>query len=201
MGLGKTLQVIAFLLSEAEEGYGHDYFALIVCPSSLVYNWKNEIERFAPQLSAVTVTGSAAQRQALIHNARQEEILITSYELLRRDLAYYENCQFGYQIIDEAQYIKNHNTKAARAVKEIQADFKVALTGTPIENRLSELWSIFDYLMPGFLYPYKRFREELEIPIVSNKEREPAERLQKMIRPFVLRRLKKIGRASCRERV
>ena len=78
MGLGKTLQVIAFLLSEAEEGYGHDYFALIVCPSSLVYNWKNEIERFAPQLSAVTVTGSAAQRQALIHNARQEEILITS---------------------------------------------------------------------------------------------------------------------------
>lgn len=191
MGLGKTLQVIAFLLSEAEEGYGHDYFALIVCPSSLVYNWKNEIARFAPQLSAVTVTGSAAQRQALIHNARQEEILITSYELLRRDLAYYENCQFGYQIIDEAQYIKNHNTKAARAVKEIQADFKVALTGTPIENRLSELWSIFDYLMPGFLYPYKRFREELEIPIVSNKEREPAERLQKMIRPFVLRRLKK----------
>ena len=191
MGLGKTLQVIAFLLSEAEEGYRYDYFALIVCPSSLVYNWKNEIERFAPQLSAVTVTGSAPERQQLIHNAKQQEILITSYELLRRDLAYYEDCKFGYQVIDEAQYIKNHNTKAARAVKEIQADFKIALTGTPIENRLSELWSIFDYLMPGFLYPYKRFREELEIPIVSNKEPEPTERLQKMIRPFVLRRLKK----------
>ncbi len=191
MGLGKTLQVIAFLLSESEAGSRYDDFALIVCPSSLVYNWKSEIARFAPQLSAVTVTGSAAERQALIQNARQEEILITSYELLRRDLAYYENCQFGYQIIDEAQYIKNHNTKAARAVKEIQADFKVALTGTPIENRLSEIWSIFNYLMPGFLYPYKQFREELEIPIVSNKEREPAERLQKMIRPFVLRRLKK----------
>lgn len=191
MGLGKTLQIIAFLLSEAEEGCCHDYFALIVCPSSLVYNWKSEIARFAPQLSAVTVTGQATERQALIQNAKSQEILITSYELLRRDLAYYEDYRFGYQIIDEAQYIKNHNTKAARAVKDIEAAFKVALTGTPIENRLSELWSIFDYLMPGFLYPYKRFREELEIPIVSNKEKEPTERLQKMIRPFVLRRLKK----------
>ena len=117
--------------------------------------------------------------------------MITSYELLRRDLAYYENCQFGYQIIDEAQYIKNHITKAAKAVKEIRADFKAALTGTPIENRLSELWSIFDYLMPGFLFPYNRFREELEIPIVANHKEEEMERLQKMVRPFVLRRLKR----------
>ncbi len=191
MGLGKTLQVIAFLLSEWEEKVCAGCFALIVCPASLVYNWKSEIERFAPELTAVTVTGTAAERGEIIENAAAGTILITSYDLLRRDLACYEGCHFGYQIIDEAQYIKNHATKAAKAVKEIRADFRAALTGTPIENRLSELWSIFDYLMPGFLFPYSRFREELEIPIVVEHGQEELERLQKMIRPFVLRRLKK----------
>ena len=191
MGLGKTLQVIAFLLSEWQEQVNASHFALIVCPASLVYNWKSEIERFAPELAAVTVTGTAAEREEIIKNSGVGDILITSYDLLRRDLACYEDCHFGYQIIDEAQYIKNHITKAAKAVKKIHADFRTALTGTPIENRLSELWSIFDYLMPGFLFPYSRFREELEIPIVAGHEQEELERLQKMIRPFVLRRLKK----------
>lgn len=191
MGLGKTLQVIAFLLSEWAEGINTPQFALIICPASLVYNWQSEIERFAPGLTAVTVTGTAAERREIIQNAGEREILITSYDLLRRDLAHYQGCHFSYEVIDEAQYIKNHVTKAAKAVKEIRADFKAALTGTPIENRLSELWSIFDYLMPGFLFPYSRFREELEIPIVVNHEQEETERLQKMIRPFVLRRLKK----------
>lgn len=190
MGLGKTLQVIAFLLSEKEEGAGATHFALIVCPASLVYNWKSEIERFAPTLSAVTVTGTAEERKALIENAGEEEILITSYDLLRRDLPHYGQCHFGYEVIDEAQYIKNYTTKAAKAVKEIRADFKAALTGTPIENRLSELWSIFDYLMPGFLFSYQRFREEFEIPIVAARQEEEAECLRRMIRPFVLRRLK-----------
>lgn len=190
MGLGKTLQVIAFLLSEQEEQAYASNFALIVCPASLVYNWKSEIERFAPEIAAVTVTGTAAEREKIIQGAGTEEILITSYDLLRRDLSCYKECHFAYEIIDEAQYIKNHTTKAARAVKEIRADFKTALTGTPIENRLSELWSIFDYLMPGFLFPYSRFREELEIPIVAEKDAEAMERLRKMIRPFVLRRLK-----------
>lgn len=191
MGLGKTLQIIAFLLSEWAEGINAPQFALIICPASLVYNWQNEMERFAPELTTVTVTGTAAERKETIKNAGAGEILITSYDLLRRDLEQYKECHFSYEIIDEAQYIKNHITKAAKAVKEIRADFKAALTGTPIENRLSELWSIFDYLMPGFLFPYNRFREELEIPIVANHEQEEMERLQKMIRPFVLRRLKK----------
>ena len=111
--------------------------------------------------------------------------------MLKRDLQEYEACRFRCQIIDEAQYIKNHNTQAAKAVKEIQADFKLALTGTPVENRLSELWSIFDYLMPGFLYSYNRFRDELETPIVQNADERATKRLQKMIAPFVLRRLKK----------
>lgn len=207
MGLGKTLQVIAFLLSEWEEltqagqtviqkeslqeEPAENYFALIVCPASLIYNWKNEIERFAPQLNAIAVTGTALEREERIQTAGKGDILITSYDLLKRDAAFYADCFFGYEIIDEAQYIKNHNTKAAKAVKEIRAGFKAALTGTPIENRLSELWSIFDYLMPGFLYSYSRFREELEIPVVVNQEEEACERLKKMIRPFVLRRLKK----------
>lgn len=202
MGLGKTLQIIAFLLSEQEEmdWSGKESqeeekkgrkFALIVCPASLVYNWKNEIERFAPKLHAVTVTGNAPERKEIIDSAKEQDILITSYDLLRRDEDFYGQYRFYHEIIDEAQYIKNHNTRAAKAVKNIQAGFKVALTGTPIENRLSELWSIFDYLMPGFLYPYSRFREEIEIPVVAEQEEEAFERLRKMIRPFVLRRLKK----------
>ena len=190
MGLGKTIEIIAFLLSEWQDGASYSHFALIVCPSSLVYNWKKEIQRFAPALHAVAVTGTALEREALIAGAGRDEILITSYELLRRDIDCYENCCFGYEILDEAQYIKNHNTKAARAVKEIRADFRTALTGTPIENRLSELWSIFDYLMPGFLYSYQRFREELEIPVVSERDEEKKDCLRNMIRPFVLRRLK-----------
>ena len=103
----------------------------------------------------------------------------------------YEKYSFQCEIIDEAQFIKNANTQAAKAVKEIQTGFRLALTGTPVENRLSELWSIFDYLMPGFLYSYKKFREEVEIPVVQNSDEDAMKRLQKMIRSFVLRRLKK----------
>ena len=139
----------------------------------------------------MTVTGNALERKEIIDSAGKLDILITSYDLLRRDEDFYEGYSFCHEIIDEAQYIKNHNTRAAKTVKNIQAGFKVALTGTPIENRLSELWSIFDYLMPGFLYPYSRFREEIEIPVAAWQDEEAAERLRKMIRPFVLRRLKK----------
>ncbi len=221
MGLGKTLQVICFLLSETEDGgtkqesagtapgtdgpfgsgaavretEGADREAcrrtLIVCPASLVYNWKKEIERFAPQLSARMVVGTAPEREVVLKEAGQRDILITSYDLLRRDAERYEKMDFFCQVIDEAQYIKNHGTLSARAVKQIRAGFRLALTGTPVENRLSELWSIFDYLMPGYLYSYQRFREELESPIVAKDDEACAARLQKMIRPFVLRRLKK----------
>lgn len=189
MGLGKTLQVIAFLLSEKEEG--EDRESLIVCPASLVYNWKAELERFAPTLSAAMVIGSVAERKALIEAKEPGRILITSYDLLKRDSEFYGGKRFATQIIDEAQYIKNHSTHAAKASKAVPAGFKLALTGTPIENRLSELWSIFDYLMPGFLYGYQRFREELEIPIVQKNDEDATNRLRKMIGPFILRRLKK----------
>lgn len=194
MGLGKTLQVIAFLLSEQEcrkNSQESEKFALIVCPASLVYNWKSEIGKFAPGMHAVTVTGTAPERKEIIDSAGKLDILITSYDLLRRDEEFYEEYSFAHEIIDEAQYIKNHNTRAAKAVKNIRAGFKAALTGTPIENRLSELWSIFDYLMPGFLYTYSRFRDEIEIPAVTEQDDKKRGHLRKMIRPFVLRRLKK----------
>jgi hypothetical protein len=192
MGLGKTLQVLCFLLSEyLEAGEEDNKRTLIVCPASLVYNWKNEIEKFAPVLPAKMVIGTALEREEMIQNSGRKEVLITSYDLLKRDINHYEKITFHCQIIDEAQFIKNHNTQAAKAVKVINAGFKLALTGTPIENRLSELWSIFDYLMPGFLYSYQRFKEELETPIVQNQEEKAIRRLQKMIAPFVLRRLKK----------
>lgn len=191
MGLGKTLQVIAFLLSEfIDAGPSENKRCLIVAPASLVFNWSSEIERFAPILCVKTVTGTAEERKITIQESGNRDILLTSYDLLKRDIDCYMGIRFYCQIIDEAQYIKNHNTQAARAVKEIEAGFRLALTGTPVENRLSELWSIFDYLMPGFLYAYQRFREEIELPIVQNQDEGAMRRLQKMIAPFVLRRLK-----------
>lgn len=185
MGLGKTLQVISFLLVE------HTGCSLIVCPASLVYNWKHELERFAPSLKADMVTGNVQQRKEVLDRWKEVDVLITSYDLLRRDITDYQELHFFCEVIDEAQYIKNHGTQAARAVKQVQTGFRLALTGTPIENRLSELWSIFDYLMPGYLYSYQRFRIELEQPIVQHKDEDAAKRLQRLIRPFVLRRLKK----------
>ena len=192
MGLGKTLQVIAFLWSEFQESRPEENRrALVVTPASLVFNWMNEIERFAPGLPATVVTGDAKERKNLIRNAGGREVLITSYDLLKRDLKAYQKLDFVVQIIDEAQYIKNHGTQVAKAVKEIRSEFRLALTGTPVENRLSELWSIFDFLMPGFLYSYEKFRKEIELPAVQYRNSDAMERLQKMIRPFVLRRLKK----------
>lgn len=192
MGLGKTLQTIAFLLSEyLEAKFSDNRRVLIVTPASLVFNWKNEFSLFAPGLPVKMVTGGADNRRELIRGAQSRDILITSYELLKRDLEAYEGISFFCQIIDEAQYIKNHNTQAAKAVKLVESECRFALTGTPIENRLSELWSIFDYLMPGLLYGYQRFRTEIEIPVVQNQDETALGRLQKMVRPFILRRLKR----------
>ena len=188
MGLGKTVQTIAFLKSEYDEG--HRNGAIIICPASLVYNWKSEIERFAPDLPCVVVSGKQEERLRILGGLRSSDVLITSYELLRRDVDVYSKLRFGYQIIDEAQYIKNSATLSSRAVKQINSGFRLALTGTPIENKLCELWSIFDYLMPGFLHDYRQFKEEYETPIVTFKDREALMNLRKLIRPFILRRLK-----------
>ena len=193
MGLGKTLQILAFLLSEKEQGkVGDELRTLIVAPASLVYNWKKEVERFTPQLSVCVMAGTAHERKELIKNQTSNvDVWITSYDLLKRDIELYQDIVFANEIIDEAQYIKNQTTHAAKSVRLVNSSFRMALTGTPMENRLSELWSIFDYLMPGFLYGYTRFRSEIETPIVSDKDEDAMTRLRTMIHPFILRRLKK----------
>lgn len=189
MGLGKTIQIIALLLDEAERE-AHTT-SIIVCPASLVYNWENEFHTFAPALKVLTVTGTAGEREEVLKHTDEEDVLITSYDLLKRDIELYERKSFRYQIIDEAQYIKNASTQSAKAVKGIDAENRFALTGTPIENRLSELWSIFDFLMPGFLFTYQRFKKEYELPIVKEQDRSALESLHRLIGPFILRRLKK----------
>lgn len=192
MGLGKTLQVLTFLLSEKEEGKsGDEMRTLIVTPASLVYNWKKEISQFVPALSCKIIAGSASERQEFLQNDDDADIWITSYDLLKRDIAYYEKKRFANQIIDEAQYIKNHGTQASKSVRLIQSGFRMALTGTPMENRLSELWSIFDFLMPGFLYGYQNFRDKFEEAIMNNNDEEVSKKLRSLIHPFILRRLKK----------
>ncbi|WP_240541668.1 SNF2-related protein [Bifidobacterium callimiconis] len=164
---------------------------LIVCPASLVYNWLAECGRFAPELRVVAVAGTKAARRAMIEAAKRGDydVLITSYDLLRRDIAEYDGIDFDVMTLDEAQYVKNHATKASQAVRSIHARHRFALTGTPIENRLSELWSIFDFLMPGMLGSYAHFRERFEMPILAGDENAQG-KLQAFVGPFILRRLK-----------
>ena len=189
MGLGKTVQVISLLLDNKENNGKN--VSLIVCPASLVYNWRSEFKKFAPQIKCTVIAGTADERVDQIAAWRDYDVIITSYDLIRRDIEQYEDKYFQYCIIDEAQYIKNHDTLSAKSVKAIHSSVRFALTGTPIENRLSELWSIFDFLMPGFLYSYNRFREHIETPIIKENDKHATERLHKMIAPFILRRLKK----------
>lgn len=209
MGLGKTLQVIALLTAfyqekteqkaAGNEGSGSELPlpSLIVCPASLVYNWGQEFARFSPEIRVLLIAGTAKERQEQLEEQMRMEasegaqVIITSYDLLKRDRAAYLGRTFEYEIIDEAQVIKNAKTQGAKAVKEISANVRFALTGTPVENRLSELWSIFDFLMPGFLYSYRKFRERYELPIVKNQDPEALTALRRMTGPFVLRRLKK----------
>lgn len=187
MGLGKTLQVIAHVLAQKEAGRGG--CTLVVCPASLVYNWMSEISRFAPGLAAVAVLGTKAARRALIGGHEGADILVTSYDLLRRDVEEYAPLHLSRVVLDEAQYIKNPKAQVTRAVKCLDADVRLALTGTPIENRLAELWSIFDFLMPGYLGTRDQFAKRYEGPVEAG-EAEGQRLLQCAVGPFVLRRLK-----------
>ena len=194
MGIGKTLQILALLEDEAKRqspGSAGRMPSLVVCPASLVYNWESEIERFVPGLKFCVVDGTASERREMLERAGEYELLVTSYDLLKRDISLYEGIQFRYQVADEAQFIKNAATQSARAVKKIRAVTRFALTGTPVENRLGELWSIFDYLMPGFLFGYQKFRRVFELPILKAENQETLENLRKLTAPFILRRLKK----------
>ena len=190
MGLGKTLQTIALLVKAKDDGNKEP--SLIVCPASLVFNWKEEFSRFGPSLKVCPLASGAAARRKQLQEVSSGEydVYVTSYDLLKRDIEHYENIQFHTCVLDEAQFIKNQKTSAAKAVKLIHAAHRYALTGTPIENRLSELWSIFDYLMPGFLYSSDDFVRNYETPIARNKDEQVTAKLKKMVSPFILRRKK-----------
>ena len=188
MGLGKTLQVLAFLLAKKEEG--EQAPSLIVCPASLVLNWAEEAARFTPSLRVLAMDGTAAHRAELAERFGEYDLVVTGYDLLRRDEALYKKQRFYACILDEAQAIKNQTTQKYRAVCRVNSAVRFALTGTPIENRLSELWSIFSFLMPGYLYGYRTFRERFERPIVQDGSETAARRLNQLTSPFVLRRMK-----------
>lgn len=189
MGLGKTLQVIAWLESMHQD---HDLpCSIVICPASLIYNWKDEIQKFAVDLRALCIQGTNTQRQQKIRELHGYDVIITSYDYLRRDYERYDGHTFTAILLDEAQYIKNHTTKNAIAVKQLKGSYRFALTGTPIENSLSELWSIFDFLMPGYLYNYHRFRELFEREIIKNGNEKAQTQLKRMVEPFILRRIKK----------
>ncbi len=187
MGMGKTLQVIAHILARKEAGAVGP--TLVVCPASLVYNWVSEIERFAPALDAVAVVGSKTARMAQVGGAEGHDVLITYYDLLRRDVEAYAGHRFARVVLDEAQYIKNPKAQVTKCVKCLDADARFALTGTPIENRLQELWSIFEFLMPGYLGNREQFAKRYESPVEA-QERDSSSLLRCVIGPFVLRRLK-----------
>ena len=198
MGLGKTLQVITHVLARVEAGDAEP--TLVVCPASLVYNWMVELGRFAPALDAVAVVGAKPQRRTAIAGAAEHQVLVTSYDLMCRDIDEYAEQGFARVVLDEAQYIKNPLTKVARAAKRLPARVRFALTGTPIENRLSELWSIFDFLMPGLLGTHESFAKRFESP-VEHAEGDSASRLQALISPFVLRRVKEDVVADLPEKI
>lgn len=184
MGLGKSIQVIALLLSEKPTRP-----SIIVCPTTLILNWVGELNKFAPQLKVLAVMGSFEERKKLLENSGDYDVVITSYELIRRDGELYKNLDFTYAIVDEAQFIKNPETKNAKAVKTLKSSYRFALTGTPIENSLAELWSIFDFIMPAYLGSYPKFKESYESEILKGND-SAYTRLKKLVSPFILRRLK-----------
>ena len=191
MGLGKSVQTIAFLLHERAERGALPGPTLLVCPTSLLGNWRREIQRFAPSLSMYTHYGpDRARDQAFFDAIEHQDIVLTSYALARRDADFLERRQWFGVILDEAQMIKNPNAQVTRAVNRFPAAYRFALTGTPIENRLSELWSIFNFIDRGYLGSRAKFRKEFALPIENYQDAVALARLQRMVKPFILRRLK-----------
>lgn len=189
MGLGKTLQVLAYLSATRKQGDAPD---IVVCPKTLTLTWSEEAMKYVPELRTLVVEGSAEERVQLIKTIQDYDLVITTYPSLQRDLPQYlERGQaFRSFVIDEAQYIKNATTATAKSVKLLPADFRLALTGTPLENGVHELWSIYDFLMPGFLGTAGDFRKRYERPIKDRHDQAALDRLRTRIRPFMLRRTK-----------
>jgi hypothetical protein len=188
MGLGKTLQTIAYIAYQFKKRHRP---ALIIAPTSLVYNWQREFEQFAPDLPVLVSDGNRQQRTARLESIQQYACVITSYSLVRRDIEDISSIHFSSCFLDEAQNIKNPETLNARTVKQVVADRTFALTGTPIENSLTELWSIFDFIMPGYLLSQRQFQTQFELPLMRDNRTELLTELHQQISPFILRRMKK----------
>jgi SNF2 family DNA or RNA helicase len=186
MGLGKTLQAIVAITQHKETGCGP---SIIVCPTSLLYNWKEEFTKFNPKLKVAVIDGIPTVRKKLIENIRAYDVVVTSYTLLQKDIESYKPVPFAYAILDEAQHIKNRGTRNAKSVKMVQAQHRLILSGTPIENALEELWSLFDFLMPGFLSTYDRFVEKY-VRLSGAEQAKNLAYLRKKVSPFILRRMK-----------
>jgi superfamily II DNA or RNA helicase len=190
MGLGKTLQVLALLeWLRCNPQRGNGRLHLVVCPSSLVFNWQAEAKRFTPGLRVLALHGP--DRHTRLAEISRCDLVVTSYALLRRDADRYAGLEFDTVVLDEAQHIKNRQTQNARAVKGVRAAHRLALTGTPLENSVLDLWSLFDFLMPGYLGGTQEFRERYELPITRDRDAAAQARLARRLRPFLLRRLKR----------
>ena len=190
MGLGKTIQLIAFLLN-LKQGSGLDSPTLLVCPTSVINNWEREVKKFAPKLKVVIHHGDKReQNKAFIRQVKAKHLVITSYSLIHRDLKTLSTIQWQGVVLDEAQNIKNPIAKQSQAIREVPAGFRIALTGTPVENRLTELWSILDFLNPGFLGNRNFFQKRFAVPIEKYGDRESLNILRSLTQPFILRRLK-----------
>lgn len=213
MGLGKTVQMLSVVVDYVQNYKIKENKAdieskdvknklinekckrrasIVVSPSSLTLNWQNEVNKFTGELQTLVIRGTLAERKRQIDEIDNYDLVITSYDLLKRDIDLYKakNYQFRFIIADEAQYLKNSNTQNAKAIKQIKADTRYALTGTPIENSLAELWSIFDFIMPGYLFSYRKFKNTFEMPIIKDNDENTMRKLKMLIEPFVLRRKK-----------
>lgn len=189
MGLGKTIQVLAFILSEKPTAKRP---ALVIAPTSLIYNWQEEAKRFTPALRVLVVEGTPQERLELLKDLTTNwDLVVTSYPILRRDIEEFAKLEFSYCFLDEAQHTKNPQTLNAKSTQQIQAKGYFALTGTPIENSLSELWSLFNFVMPGYLLTQQEFRKQYEIPIIKAEDPTSISELSRHVQPFILRRLKK----------
>lgn len=199
MGLGKTLQALACLLTREAAGQTIHGPVLVICPTSLVFNWQAEAARFAPQLKVLALHGPGRHEQ--FDRIPESDLIVTSYAVVRRDSERYANLEFDTVILDEAQHIKNRQTQNAQAVKSIRSRHRLVLTGTPLENSVLDLWSIFDFLMPGYLGRAQDFRERYELPISRDKNAETQARLARRLRPFILRRTKREVAADLPEKL
>ncbi len=186
MGLGKTLQAITAL---AQLKASPPLPSIIVCPTSLLYNWKEEFSKFHPKARALVIDGIPSYRKKLLETIANYDVVITSYTLLQKDIDTYKEMPFAYAILDEAQHIKNRITRNAKSTKLLRARHRLILSGTPIENSLDEMWSLFDFLMPGFLSTYDRFVEKY-VRVSGFEQAKNLEYLKKKVSPFILRRMK-----------